>query len=153
MFVSMGDRSAAVSLSRCIRREQMSLIAATEQHYKIEMDDHRRTYSARCLRALGGPRSRIHQLRWSRSMTQNSEVLWHPMMLLFTNDSIRWGGSAMFEIIRKIHVAKNLREHFLTLTLCFMCSLFLVSLFKNIYYPLLWADESMTVMYGERVLR
>jgi hypothetical protein len=58
----------------------------------------------------------------------------------------------MFEIVRKMHVVKNLREHFLTLTLCFMCSLFLVSLFKNISYPLLWADESMTVMHGKRVL-
>jgi len=30
--------------------------------------------------------------------------------------------------------------------------LFLTSLFKNISYPLLWADESMAVMHGERVL-
>ncbi|MGZ3595288.1 MAG: hypothetical protein ACXVAD_06890, partial [Syntrophales bacterium] len=37
-------------------------------------------------------------------------------------------------------------------TLCFMCSLFLVSLFQNISYPLLWADESITVMHGKRVL-
>jgi hypothetical protein len=58
----------------------------------------------------------------------------------------------MFEIVRKMHVVKNLQEHFLTLTLCFMCSLFLVSLFKNISYPLLWADESITVMHGKRVL-
>jgi len=58
----------------------------------------------------------------------------------------------MFEIIRKIRALKNLREHFLTLTLCFLCLLFLVSLFKNISYPLLWADESMTVMHGKRVL-
>ncbi|MGZ3648965.1 MAG: hypothetical protein ACXU9G_08065, partial [Syntrophales bacterium] len=33
-----------------------------------------------------------------------------------------------------------------------MCSLFLVSLFQNISYPLLWADESITVMHGKRVL-
>jgi uncharacterized membrane protein YuzA (DUF378 family) len=33
-----------------------------------------------------------------------------------------------------------------------MSLLFLVSLFKNISYPLLWADESMTVMHGKRVL-
>ncbi|MGZ6293116.1 MAG: hypothetical protein ACXWMK_13100, partial [Syntrophales bacterium] len=58
----------------------------------------------------------------------------------------------MFEIVRKMHIVKNLREHFLTLTLCFMCSLFLVSLFQNISYPLLWADESITVMHGKRVL-
>ena len=30
--------------------------------------------------------------------------------------------------------------------------IFLVSLFKNISYPLLWADESMTVMHGKRIL-
>jgi len=73
------------------------------------------------------------------------------MMLFFTN-GLRRGGSDMFEIVRKMRIVKNLREHFLTLTLCFMCSLFLVSLFKNISYPLLWTNESMTVMYGERVL-
>lgn len=34
-----------------------------------------------------------------------------------------------------------------------MSVLFLISLFKNISYPLLWADEGMTVMHGERVLQ
>jgi len=58
----------------------------------------------------------------------------------------------MFEIIGKMPALKHLREHFLTFTLCFLCLLFLVSLFKNISYPLLWADESMTVMHGKRVL-
>ena len=58
----------------------------------------------------------------------------------------------MFKVIRKIDVVKNLREHFLTLTLCFLCLLFLVGLFKNISYPLLWADESMTAVEGTRVL-
>jgi hypothetical protein len=34
----------------------------------------------------------------------------------------------------------------------FLILMFLVSLFKNISYPLLWADESMTAVHGERVL-
>jgi uncharacterized membrane protein YuzA (DUF378 family) len=36
--------------------------------------------------------------------------------------------------------------------LVFLCVLFALSLFKNISYPLFWADESMTVMGGVRVL-
>ena len=40
----------------------------------------------------------------------------------------------------------------LTIVLVFLCALLLTSLFKNISYPLFWADESMTVMRGERVL-
>ena len=51
-----------------------------------------------------------------------------------------------------MHTLKPLREYLLAFTFCFLCLLFLVSLFKNISYPLLWADESMTVMHGKRVL-
>lgn len=58
----------------------------------------------------------------------------------------------MFEIIRKIRIVKNLRERYLTVIFYFLSLLFVVSLFKNISYPLLWADEGMTVMYGKRVL-
>ncbi len=47
---------------------------------------------------------------------------------------------------------KILREQGLTLIICLLSMLFAVSLFKNISYPLLWADESMTVMDGKRVL-
>lgn len=41
----------------------------------------------------------------------------------------------------------------MTVVLCLLSLLFLISLFKNISYPLLWADESMTVMGGSRVLK
>lgn len=41
---------------------------------------------------------------------------------------------------------------YLTVSLLMLTLLFLISLFKNISYPLLWADESMTAMHGERVL-
>lgn len=41
---------------------------------------------------------------------------------------------------------------YLTCVLTFLVSLFMVSLFKNISHPLFWADESMTVMHGQRVL-
>jgi hypothetical protein len=58
----------------------------------------------------------------------------------------------MVEIVKKTLVVKNLRERCLTLIFYFLSLLFVVSLFKNISYPLLWADESMTVMHGKRVL-
>lgn len=58
----------------------------------------------------------------------------------------------MFEGIRNIHSSKNLRERVLTAIFYFLSLLFVVSLFKNISYPLLWADESMTAMHGKRVL-
>ncbi|RPI36382.1 MAG: hypothetical protein EHM54_05865 [Nitrospiraceae bacterium] len=44
------------------------------------------------------------------------------------------------------------KNRYLTIVLVLLCMLFLVSLFKNIAYPLFWADESMTVMGGVRVL-
>jgi len=47
---------------------------------------------------------------------------------------------------------KNLREMVLAGFLCLFSLLFIISLFKNISYPLFWADESMTVMHGARVL-
>jgi hypothetical protein len=58
----------------------------------------------------------------------------------------------MPEIVGKIQPLKNFREWLLTIGFCLLASLFLISLFKNISYPLLWADESMTVMHGKRVL-
>jgi hypothetical protein len=58
----------------------------------------------------------------------------------------------MVELVKKTLVVKNLRERCLTLIFYFLSLLFVVSLFKNISYPLLWADESMTVMHGKRVL-
>jgi hypothetical protein len=44
------------------------------------------------------------------------------------------------------------KKRILTIFLVLLCMLFLLSLFKNISYPLFWADESMTVMGGVRVL-
>jgi hypothetical protein len=58
----------------------------------------------------------------------------------------------MFQLPRKNHILENLRERSLTLVFFCLSLLFVVSLFKNIPYPLLWADESMTVMHGKRVL-
>ncbi len=58
----------------------------------------------------------------------------------------------MFKRVKDIHSTKNLRERCLTLIFYLLSLLFAVSLFKNISYPLLWADESMTVMHGKRVL-
>lgn len=57
----------------------------------------------------------------------------------------------MFELVKRILVVENLRERCLTLIFYSLSLLFAVSLFKNISYPLLWADEGMTVMYGKRV--
>ena len=58
----------------------------------------------------------------------------------------------MFETVRDVLASKHLRERCLTVIFYFISLLFLVSLFKNISYPLLWADEGMTVMFGKRVL-
>jgi hypothetical protein len=58
----------------------------------------------------------------------------------------------MVALVRKAPVVKNLRERCLMLIFYFLSLLFVVSLLKNISYPLLWADESMTVMHGKRVL-
>jgi len=46
----------------------------------------------------------------------------------------------------------NAKYTYLRIILIFLAVLFAVSLFKNISYPLFWADESMTVMHGKRVL-
>jgi hypothetical protein len=43
-------------------------------------------------------------------------------------------------------------ERYLTALLCLLSLLLALSIFKNISYPLFWADESMTVMQGKRVL-
>jgi len=47
---------------------------------------------------------------------------------------------------------KLLQDHSLMFLVCLLLALFSVSLFKNISYPLLWADESITVVLGKRVL-
>lgn len=44
------------------------------------------------------------------------------------------------------------KDTYLTIIFCLLSILFTLSLFKNISYPLFWADESMTVMHGKRVL-
>ena len=46
----------------------------------------------------------------------------------------------------------KLKNRILTVTLLLIASLFLVSLFKNIKYPLLWNDEAETAMYATRIL-
>ena len=54
--------------------------------------------------------------------------------------------------MKQLPSVKDWKEIYLNVILCFLSFLFLVSLFKNISYPLFWADESMTVMHGQRVL-
>jgi hypothetical protein len=49
-------------------------------------------------------------------------------------------------------ILKSLQENFSLVLICLLAILFAISLFKNISYPLLWADESITVMHGKRVL-
>jgi hypothetical protein len=46
----------------------------------------------------------------------------------------------------------NAKYTYLRIILISLIVLLAVSLFKNISYPLFWADESMTVMHGKRVL-
>ncbi len=46
----------------------------------------------------------------------------------------------------------KLKNRILAITLLLIVSLFLVSLFKNIKYPLLWNDEAETAMYATRIL-
>jgi hypothetical protein len=58
----------------------------------------------------------------------------------------------MPESVKKGPAVNNLHERCLTLIFFFLSLLLVVSLFKNISYPLLWADESMTAMHGKRVL-
>jgi len=58
----------------------------------------------------------------------------------------------MIRVFKEVLNGKNLREHCLTFVFYFLAVLFAASLLKNISYPLLWADESMTVMHGQRVL-
>src|SRR5512139_1342528 len=58
----------------------------------------------------------------------------------------------MFELAKKLLVVEDLRKRCLTLIFFSLSLLFVVSLLKNISYPFLWADESMTVMHGKRVL-
>ncbi len=47
----------------------------------------------------------------------------------------------------------NRQEKYLMASVCLLALLLLFSVFKNISYPLFWADESMTVMGGVRVLQ
>ncbi len=58
----------------------------------------------------------------------------------------------MLELVKKIFVVEKFRRSCLAFIFCSLSLLFVVSLFKNISYPLLWADEGMTVMHGKRVL-
>jgi hypothetical protein len=46
----------------------------------------------------------------------------------------------------------KLKNGILTVALFLLVGLFLVSLFKNIKYPLLWNDEAETAMYATRIL-
>ena len=48
---------------------------------------------------------------------------------------------------------KNKYSKIALITAIFLFCLFLVSVFKNISYPLFWADESMTAIGSERVLQ
>lgn len=48
---------------------------------------------------------------------------------------------------------KNHKNEILALILCVLIGLFLFSLFKNIAYPLLWNDETETVIFAERILQ
>jgi len=52
----------------------------------------------------------------------------------------------------KPHFIMKSSETYLWVIFCLLSILFTLSLFKNISYPLFWADESMTVMGGVRVL-
>jgi uncharacterized membrane protein YuzA (DUF378 family) len=54
--------------------------------------------------------------------------------------------------LNMIPLNDNSKNRILKVILILICMLFLLSLFKNISYPLFWADESMTVMGGVRVL-
>jgi hypothetical protein len=68
-----------------------------------------------------------------------------PMISLLENNN---GSSATSPKPR----SNNYIDKCLGVFLVMLVSIFSVSLFKNISYPLLWADESITVMHGKRVL-
>ena len=59
----------------------------------------------------------------------------------------------MLAITGKLRTLKKSKEVYLGTIVCLLFFLFALSLFKNISYPLFWADESMTVMGGVRVLQ
>lgn len=48
---------------------------------------------------------------------------------------------------------KNYKNAILASILCVFIALFLLSLFKNIAYPLLWNDETETVIFAERIMQ
>ena len=53
----------------------------------------------------------------------------------------------------KLHsMNEHVKYNYLRIILLGLMLLLIMSLFKNISYPLFWADESMTVMHGKRVL-
>jgi hypothetical protein len=58
----------------------------------------------------------------------------------------------MAEITGGNHAITHMPGKYLTFILCALSLMFAASLFKNLSYPLFWADESMTVMHGKRVL-
>ena len=59
----------------------------------------------------------------------------------------------MNPVLHKVGIPGKRKESILTLSVCFLVLMLLFSIFKNISYPLFWADESMTVMGGVRVLQ
>jgi hypothetical protein len=52
----------------------------------------------------------------------------------------------------KSPIPKVFHKRYLAVLVILLSLLYAISLFKNISYPLFWADESMTVMEGKRVL-
>ncbi len=53
----------------------------------------------------------------------------------------------------KFHVTNDRVKYiYMRIILVLLVLILAVSLFKNISYPLFWADESMTVMGGVRVM-
>jgi hypothetical protein len=54
--------------------------------------------------------------------------------------------------MNKKDLIKSLQKKYLRAFFYFLLILLALSLFKNISYPLFWADEGMTVMHGQRVL-
>lgn len=59
----------------------------------------------------------------------------------------------MLHPFKKLHsMNERVKYNYLRIILIGLVLLLITSLFKNISYPLFWADESMTVMHGKRVL-
>ena len=67
--------------------------------------------------------------------------------------SYRQDGGTLHALVRGLRRLTNGQEKYLMVSVCLLALLLLFSIFKNISYPLFWADESMTVMGGVRVLQ